>query len=148
MFSSDIDSISVEQWTIVMSQSFRALFIPKSFRVAIACMFLRGGPTACFDAVAQPRLYRWNKFKSPLERTFRGFSAPWERRMVNEFGNCTDDSNDDDFGCEEGTSPASVPDRKAGDDDDDDYNCGSDDSNGDDDEDPNEDPEKGVILKC
>ena len=42
LFSASIDSMDVEDWTRVMSQKFRALFIPKSLRIAIVCMFLRG----------------------------------------------------------------------------------------------------------
>ena len=49
--------------------------------------------------------------------------------MVNEFRNYTEDSNDADFGCEEGTSPARVPDSEARDDDDD--NDGDDDNDND-----------------
>ena len=91
--------------------------------------------------------------------------------MVNEFGNCTDDSSDGGFSHEEGAGPSNVPDREArndsgyGDDDDDNDgggsggggggggDVGSDDSDGDYNEDPEEYPgsdgdktqEKGVI---
>ena len=56
-------------------------------------MFLRGEPTVWFKGAAQPRMYRWNKFRSSLERNFGSFGADWESGMVKEFGNSTDDSN-------------------------------------------------------
>ena len=37
-----------------MSQNFRALFMPRSLRVAIACMFLRGGLVVWFETIAEP----------------------------------------------------------------------------------------------
>ena len=46
LFLAIIDSIFVEDWTRVMSQNFRALCIPKNLKVMIACIFLRGEPTA------------------------------------------------------------------------------------------------------
>ena len=76
-----------------MSQNFKVLSIPKSLKVKIACMFLRGEPTAWYERTVQPRMYRWNKFRSSLERSFGSFYAEWEIRMVKEFGNSTDDSN-------------------------------------------------------
>ena len=144
VFSDSIDSMSVEEWTVVMSQNFRALFIPNSLRVAIACLFFRGTPTVWIKTVAQHHLFRWNKFRSSLERNFGSFGTPWERRMVNEFRNCTDDSSDGGFGREEGACPFNVPDRETRDDDDDgnDDDNGSDDSNGNDEEDPEEDLEE------
>ena len=60
----------------------------------IACMFLRGEPAVWFEQAAQPRLYRWNKFRSSLERNFGSLGADWERRMVKEFGHSTDDSSE------------------------------------------------------
>ena len=115
-----------------MSQNFSALSIPKNLKVHIACMFLRGEPTVWFEGAAQPYLYRWNKFRSSLERNFGSFGMDWERRMIKEFGNCTDDSSDGGFGRDESVGPSNVPGRDTGDDDSDD----SDD--GDDDEDPEE----------
>ena len=145
VFLDSIDSMSVEELTIEMSQNFRALFITKSLILPIACMFFMGTPAVWFETVAEPYLYRWNNFRSSLEINFGSFGAYWERRMVNKFGNYTSDSNNGGFGCEEGTSPSNVPDREVGDDDDDDGNdddSGSDDSDSDDDEDPEEDLEK------
>ena len=107
-------------------------------------MFLRGEPASWFECAVQPHLYRWNKFRSSLERNFGSFGADWERRMVNEFGNSTDDDNDSGFGLYEDTGPFSTPDRDAGDDSSND---------GDDEEDPNEKsdgtetPEKGAVCE-
>ena len=92
LFSATVGSIFVEDWTRVMSQNLRAL--PKNFKVIIACMFFRGEPAAWFERAVQPRIYRWNKFRSLLERNFGSFGADWERRMVKEFGNSTDDSSE------------------------------------------------------
>ena len=36
----------------------------------LAYIFLRGEPAVWFKRVAQPRMYRWNKFRSSLERNF------------------------------------------------------------------------------
>ena len=99
----------------------------------IACMFLRGEPTTWFECAVQPRLYRWNKFRSSLKRNFGSFDADWERRMVKEFGNSTDDSSEGGIDRYEGKSPSNAPDRDTGDDSSD---------NGDDEEDPEEDPKK------
>ena len=60
----------------------------------ITCMFLRGGPAVWFETIAKPQLYKWNNFRSALERTFGGFGALWESRMENKFENCTNDSSD------------------------------------------------------
>ena len=54
-----------------------------------------------------------NKFRYALERTFGGFGAPWDSRMVNEFGNYIYDSSDGSLGGKEGTGPANVPGREA-----------------------------------
>ena len=85
--SATVDSIFVEDWTRVMSQNFKAIFIPKSLKVKVACMFWRGEPTVWFEHAAQPHMYRWNKFRSYLERNFRSLGANWESRMVKEFEN-------------------------------------------------------------
>ena len=58
--------------------------------------------------------------------------------MIKEFGNCTDDSSDGDFGRYEGASPSNVPSKDAGDD-------NSDDSDGSDNGDKTQ--EKGVIRE-
>ena len=63
---SAVGSIFVEDWTIVMSQNLRALYIPKNLKVIIACVFLRGEPAAWFERAVQPLIYRWNKFRSSL----------------------------------------------------------------------------------
>ena len=142
LFSARIDSIDVEDWIIVISQNFRALFIPKRLRVAIPCMFLKGEPAAWFEVATEPHLYRWNKFRSSLERNFGSTGAPWEKRMVKEFGNCTDYSSDGDFGRDEDAGPSNVPDREARDDDTYDYDYDSGDSDGDYEEDSEEGPEE------
>ena len=116
-----------------MSQNLRALSVPKSLKVTIACMFFRGNPVAWFQRAVQRCLYRWNKFRSLLERNFGSFGADWDRRMVKEFGNSTDDASDDGFGRYEGAGPSSAPDKDAGDDSSDD---------GDNEDDPEEDPEE------
>ena len=61
-------------------------------------MFLRGQPAVWFERAAQPRMYRWNKFRSSLERNFGSLGADWERRMVKEFGNSTHDSSEGGLG--------------------------------------------------
>ena len=150
LFSATIHSIFVEDWTRVMSQNFRALSIPKNLKVTIACMFLRGEPTAWFERVVQPYLYRWNKFRYSLESNFGSFCTNWESRMIKEFGNYTDDSNDGGFGRYEGVGPSNVPSRDTRDDDSDD-NDDSGDGDGDDEENPEEESngdktqEKGVV---
>ena len=75
LFSTTISSIFMEDWTKVMSQNFKALSVPKGLKVKIACMFLRGEPIAWFEHSAQPRMYRWNKFRTSLERNFGSFGA-------------------------------------------------------------------------
>ena len=68
LFSTTIGSTFVEDWTKVMSQNLRALSVPRNLKVMIAWMFLRGKPAALFEHAVQPRLYRWNKFRSSLEK--------------------------------------------------------------------------------
>ena len=75
LFTAVAGSIFMEDWTRVMSQNFKALSTPKSVKVKIACMFLRGEPAVWFERAAQPRLYRWNKFRSLLERNFGSLGA-------------------------------------------------------------------------
>ena len=147
-----IGSIFMEDWTRVMSQSFRALFIPKNLKVTIACIFLRREPIAWFERAVQAYLYRLNKFRSLLKRNFGSLGMDCERIMIKEFENCTDDSSDGGFRRYEGASPSDVPSSDVEDDNSDD-NDGSDD--GDDEEDPKEDweeesdgdktKEKGVV---
>ena len=62
LFSATVGSIFVEDWTRVMSQNFRTVFVPKSLKVKIAYMFLRGEPVEWFERAVQPRMYRWKKF--------------------------------------------------------------------------------------
>ena len=139
LFSATVGSIFVEDWTRVMSQNLRALSISKNLKVMVACMFLRGEPTAWFECAVQPRIYRWNKFRSLLERNFGSFGADWERRMVKEFGNSSDDSSEGGFGRCDGAGPSNALGRDAGDDSSDDSDSSDD---GDDEEDPKKDPEK------
>ena len=144
LFSATVCSIFVEDWTRVMSQNFKALSVPKSLKVKIACMFLRGEPVVWFERAAQPRMYRWNKFRSSLERNFESFGADWENRMVKEFGNSIDDSSEGGLGRYEGAGPSNALGSDAGDN-------NSDDS--DDEEDPEEQtdgtktPELGIVRK-
>ena len=97
-----------------MSQNFKALSIPKSLKVKIACMFLKGELAVWFKRIAQPHMYRWNKFRSSLERNFGSLRADWEREMVKEFGNSTDDSSESGLGRCESASPSNAPSRDAG----------------------------------
>ena len=92
-------------------------------------MFSRGEPATWFERAVQPFLYRWNNFRSSLERNFGSFGVDWERKMVKEFENSTDDSSDGGFGRYEGAGPSNAPGRDVGDDNDD----------SDDEEDPEED---------
>ena len=78
-------------------------------------------------------MYRCNKFRSSLERNFGSLGANWDRRMVKEFGNDTDDSSEGGLSRCENIGPSNAPGRDAGDD-------GSD--NSDDKEDPEEDPKE------
>ena len=112
-----------------MSLNLKVFSVPKSLKVRIACLFLRVGLAAWFERVAQPRMYRWNKFRSSLERNFGSFGADWESRMVKEFGNSTEDSSEGGLGRCEGAGPSSAPGRDTGD--------SSSDSS-----DPEEDPEE------
>ena len=98
LFSTLVGSIFVEDWTRVMSQNFSALFVLKNLKVMIAYMFLREEPATWFERVVQPHIYRWNKFRSSLERNFGSFGADWDRRMIKEFGNSTNDSSEGGFG--------------------------------------------------
>ena len=132
LFSAIVGFMFAEDWTRVMSQNFKALSIPKSLKVEIACMFLRGELTVWIDHVAQPRMYRWNEFRSSLERNFGSFGADWESRMVKEFGNITDDSSEGDLGRCKSACPSNAPSRDAR----------GDGSDSDDEEDLKEDPEK------
>ena len=75
LFLATVGSIFVEDWTRVMLQNFKALSVPKSLKVKIACMFLREEPVAWFERATQPRMDRWNKFRSSLERNFGSFGA-------------------------------------------------------------------------
>ena len=87
-----------------MSQNLKILSVPKSLKVRIACLFRRGEPAVWFEHTAQPRMYRWNKFRSSLER-----------RMFKEFRNSNDDSSEGDIGRCEDAGPSSAPGRDAGD---------------------------------
>ena len=75
LFSATIGSVFVENWTKVMSQNLKVLSTPKSLKVRIAYLFLREEPAVWFERVAQPQMYRWNKFRSSLERNFGSLSA-------------------------------------------------------------------------
>ena len=95
-------------------------------------MSLRGEPTVWIKHVAQLCMYRWNKSKSLLERNFRCFGVDWDRRMVNELGNSTDDSSEGSLGRCESAGPSHAPS----------INAGGDGSDNDNEEDPEEDPER------
>ena len=133
LFLATVGSILVEYWTRVMSQNLKVLSVPKSLKVRIACLFLRGEPAMWFERVSQSRMYRWNKFRSSLERNFGSLGANWEGQMVKEFGNSTDDSSEDGLGQCEDAGPSSALGRDTGD-------SGSDSSDAE--EDPGEDPKK------
>ena len=77
-------------------------------------------------------MYRWNKFRSLLERNFRSFGVDGDRRMVNESENSTDDFSEGGLGRCESTCPSNAPGRDAG----------GDGSDSNDEEDPEEDPEE------
>ena len=98
-----------------MSQNLKILSVPKSLKVRIACLFLRGEPIVWFELVVQSRMYRWNKFRSSSERNFGSLGADWERRMVKKFRKSIDDSNEGGIGRCEDAGPSSAPDRDAGD---------------------------------
>ena len=44
LFSVTVGSIFVEDWTRVMSLNLKVLAVPKSLKVKVACLFLRGEP--------------------------------------------------------------------------------------------------------
>ena len=98
-----------------MSLNLKVLAEPKSLKVKIASLFLRGELAIWFERVAEPRMYRWNKFRSSLERNFGSFGADWESRMVKEFGNSTEDSSEGGLGRYEGAGPSSALVRDTGD---------------------------------
>ena len=100
-----------------------------------------------FEAARSPRLYRQNKFRSFIERNFKSLGADWERRMVKEFGNSTDDSSEGRFGRDEGAGPSNVPVRNGRNDDSNDSGDNDDDYEEDLEEESDEDKtqEKGVI---
>ena len=56
LFSATVGSIFVEDWTRVMSLSLKFFSVPKSLKVKVACLFLRGAPAAWFERVAEPRI--------------------------------------------------------------------------------------------
>ena len=58
LFSATVSSIFVEDWTRIISQSLKMLSVPKSLKVRITCLFLRGEPAVWFERAAQPRMYR------------------------------------------------------------------------------------------
>ena len=130
LFSVTVSSIFVEDWTRVMSLNLKVLSVPKSLKVRITCLFLRGKPATWFERVTQPQRYQWNKFWSSLERNFGSFGADWDSRMVKEFGNNTEDSSEGGLGLYKGAGPSSAPGRDTRD-------SGSDKSNSE--EDPEED---------
>ena len=114
LFLAIVGSIFAEDWTRVTLQNFKVLSIPKSLKVEIACMFLRGEPTVWIERVAQPPMYRWNEFRSSLERNFGSFGVDWKSRMVKEFGNSTHDSSEGGLGWCESTGPSNTLGRDAG----------------------------------
>ena len=104
-----------------------------------------------FEVTRSPHLYKWNTFRSSLERNFGSLGADWEWRMVMEFGNSTDDSSDGGFSSNEGACPSNVPVRNARNDDSSDSGDNDDDYEKEPKEDPEEESdgdktqEKGVI---
>ena len=46
LFSAIVRSVFVEYWTRVMSLNLKVLSTPNSLNVRVACLFLRGEPTA------------------------------------------------------------------------------------------------------
>ena len=80
-------------------------------------MFLKGALAMWFETARLPHLYRWNKFRSSTKRNFKSLGADWERRMVKEFGNSTDDSSEGGFDHDEGAGPSNVPVKNARNDD-------------------------------
>ena len=53
LFSATVSSIFVEDWTRVTSLSLKFFSVPKSLKVKVACLFLRGAHTAWFERVAE-----------------------------------------------------------------------------------------------
>ena len=49
LFSATVCSIFVEDWTRVMSQNLKFFSVPKSLKVRIAFLFLRGEPAVWFE---------------------------------------------------------------------------------------------------
>ena len=78
-------------------------------------------------------MYRWKNFISSIERNFGSFDTNWERQMVKEFGNSTDDSSEGGLGLCENVGPSNALGRDTRDD-------GS--KSSDDEEDPKENPEE------
>ena len=99
-------------------------------------MFLRGAPAMWFEATHSLRPYKQNKFRFSIERNFGSLSADWERRIVKEFGNSTDDSSESGFDRDDGACPSNILVR----------NARNDDSNdsGDNDDDYEEEPEEDL----
>ena len=91
-----------------------------------------------FETARSPHLYRWNKFRSCIDRNFKSLGVDWEQTMVKEFENSTDDSSEGGFGCDEGASPSNVLVR----------NARNDDSNdsGDNDDDYKEEPKENPVT--
>ena len=52
LFSATVGSIFMEDWTRVMSLNMKFLFVPKSLKVRIAYLFMRGEPAAWFERIA------------------------------------------------------------------------------------------------
>ena len=52
LFSATVGSIFVEDWTRIMSQNLKMLSVPKSLKVRIASLFLRGEPAVWFERTA------------------------------------------------------------------------------------------------
>ena len=78
-------------------------------------MFLMGEPAVWIEHVAQLRMYRWDKSRSVFERSFRSLGVEWHRRIVNEFGNSTEDNNSEGGLSQcESTSPSNTLGRDTG----------------------------------
>ena len=87
--------------------------MPESLKVKVAYMFLRGEPVVWIEHVAQLRMYRWNKSRPLLQRSFRSLGADWDIRTVNELWNSTYDSSKGGLGRCESTGPSNAPGRDA-----------------------------------
>ena len=59
-------------------------------------------------------MYRWNKSRFLLERSFRNLVVKCHRRMSNESGNSTEDSSEGGLGRCESSSPSNALGRDAG----------------------------------